>query len=873
MAASRVLCAVLCLLSVFALTTAEIPVETLSDQKPVETSSESKNIADELGQLDAASTELHAATTKLKATAQTTKLSAALIPNTWHVCEDVAYLYNKANELQNKLQYAQGKLKKFCKQVKVTVDTCDKICKIKTATTTADLILTPLKSLPYIGPVLKVAAPIVKGIKVKTTTARKCDDFIRNLNMKEMKKHCPKAEERLKNTNIRMSLIFADIEIAQELWCTCDSPKTENSAEVQKGCKEAAKSKKFGTCTKPVTCPGHKDVGLQNAKDIALRCPTHARPRIEHLSGIVYQDLRRLRICIDTTFSALIKMDKIFFWLAKLDFMIQAEAPVITFWNMLAPLDWFLSKIRNALDRDFTISMPGCPSGATDDVLTKLTESELNDRVIKATGMNLTEATKPLTAKEYANHPEVLKFRREFAQTIKLTPIQEWYKREQMQQLSEAASAQRQPDTTPKHNSGGDIARDIGSAKNKNKVHVPVTNSLSNMNNAMSRLRSQLQEVKNIGGKTAIVEPTESSPKPDATMKANVCKDAPDDVLAAANGPISQCSAATPAFCKEHKDHAGKYCPVTCKLCDPSKLPTKTCKITQTDVLHAPEDEVPVGYTDYQPLKTTKGYCIEGSPHPAKPHKALNCSASGQITELQGIYCHDPSAPAEKHRYVLCVTCSSLLQKASMKVETGEDSTLFAESLDDTTSSDHKKLRSKSTTQDLSEEAETQKLWGGGRRRRRRWHGHIPHRHHWHVPHRHHWHIPHRWHVHVPHRHHFHVGAIVSAIGHGVISAVKKIGELYCYKIKFNVMDIIKGIGNFLSWMMRPIELAMQGIFSALGISLPGIPHLPSSLPIPPWPELNLNWNGDFLSFNWDAVIPSLKKLAGFSIEVPTLGC
>jgi hypothetical protein len=40
-----------------------------------------------------------------------------------------------------------------------------------------------------------------------------------------------------------------------------------------------------------------------------------------------------------------------------------------------------------------------------------------------------------------------------------------------------------------------------------------------------------------------------------------------------------------------------------------------------------------------------------------------------------------------------------------------------------------------------------------------------------------------------------------------VISAVKKIGELYCYKIKFNVMDIIKGIGNFLSWMMRPIEL------------------------------------------------------------------
>ena len=62
-----------------------------------------------------------------------------------------------------------------------------------------------------------VCLQIVKGIKVKTTTARKCNDFITRLNMKEMKRHCPKAEERLKNTNIRMSLIFADIEIAQVL--------------------------------------------------------------------------------------------------------------------------------------------------------------------------------------------------------------------------------------------------------------------------------------------------------------------------------------------------------------------------------------------------------------------------------------------------------------------------------------------------------------------------------------------------------------------------------------------------------------------------------------------------------------------------------
>ena len=57
------------------------------------------------------------------------------------------------------------------------------------------------------------------------------------------------------------------------------------------------------------------------------------------------------------------------------------------------------------------------------------------------------------------------------------------------------------------------------------------------------------------------------------------------------------------------------------------------------------------------------------------------------------------------------------------------------------------------------------------------------------------------------HRHHFHASKIAKDIGHGVVEAVQKIGELYCYKIKFNVMDIIKGIGNFLSWMMKPIEL------------------------------------------------------------------
>ena len=113
--------------------------------------------------------------------------------------------------------------------------------------------------------------------------------------------------------------------------------------------------------------------------------------------------------------------------LLKLDFTVHAHAPVLAFWIVLAPLDWFLSEIMKALDKTITITMPGCPGSSTGDVLTKLTKEELNERVINATGMNLKAATKPLTAKEYAHHPEVLKFRNEFAQTLKLAPIQEWY--------------------------------------------------------------------------------------------------------------------------------------------------------------------------------------------------------------------------------------------------------------------------------------------------------------------------------------------------------------------------------------------------------------------------------------------------------------
>jgi hypothetical protein len=163
--------------------------------------------------------------------------------------------------------------------------------------------------------------------------------------------------------------------------------------------------------------------------------------------------------------------------------------------------------------------------------------------------------------------------------------------------------------------------------------------------------------------------------------------------------------------------------------------------------------------------------------------------------------------------------------------------------------------------------------------RRRRWHAHHPHRHHLHhphrhhthIPHRHHTHIPHHHHLHVPHRHHFHAASIVKSIGAGIIEGVKKIGDLICYEIRFSVMDILKGIGKFLSWMMKPLDAAIAALLRGMGISLPGL-----NLPWPAFnfnvPNFNFNFDHDFLAFNWPALQFDLKLLAGLSIgELPAI--
>ena len=86
------------------------------------------------------------------------------------------------------------------------------------------------------------------------------------------------------------------------------------------------------------------------------------------------------------------------------------------------------------------------------------------------------------------------------------------------------------------------------------------------------------------------------------------------------------------------------------------------------------------------------------------------------------------------------------------------------------------------------------------------------------------------------------VAGQIPIIGNAIVS-------LYCTKISFSVMDIINGIGTFLSWMMKPIEDAMNALFAALAIDLPSLPGMP-------WFNLGLPDLGfDFL-FDWDLDFP-----------------
>ncbi len=89
----------------------------------------------------------------------------------------------------------------------------------------------------------------------------------------------------------------------------------------------------------------------------------------------------------------------------------------------------------------------------------------------------------------------------------------------------------------------------------------------------------------------------------------------------------------------------------------------------------------------------------------------------------------------------------------------------------------------------------------------------------------------------------------IAATAAAVAAATKAARAAYCTKISFSVMDIIKGIGNFLSWMMKPIEKLMDALFSALGIALPTLPEMP-------WFPLGLpDLDFEFL-FDWEQSFP-----------------
>jgi hypothetical protein len=101
------------------------------------------------------------------------------------------------------------------------------------------------------------------------------------------------------------------------------------------------------------------------------------------------------------------------------------------------------------------------------------------------------------------------------------------------------------------------------------------------------------------------------------------------------------------------------------------------------------------------------------------------------------------------------------------------------------------------------------------------------------------------------------------------VQAVQAIGDLICFEVKFSIMDILNGVGTLLSWMMAPVEWAINALLSGLGITLPSLPGMPAWLDFPSI-DLFFNWNIDWFGFNWDLLKVDFQ-IVSLLVELPEL--
>jgi hypothetical protein len=635
-------------------------------------------------------------------------------PKTAKLCADIKYIYDEASWSYKKMMAMKADINKVCNVVKKANPLCVKVRQIQKHTETADLVITPNKKFPYIGPILKAVAPMVKKVREGTKKpAEYCDKIDKSLKLTNLQAKCSKIQAYIKQSEMKLGLIFADVELVDQLWCKCDSgliPTAKNlvmgsgirgkmgghparSKEVTASCKVIATDAKTNKNRRKCFSLGKWNCPLdpplargKNAKHLAEKYPC-VRPKVEEWSDKVDQDVARLAEGIRETKKRMKNMLEYLKWPITLEFITAPHFmdPINKFFGIINPLAGFLGKLRSFLDAEIVLKFPGCEEAQTKEELETLLQQRFN--------MTMKEAMVPVP--HLHEHPTMMLLQDTFIKNIKYHQLMPDEVFEPLPPLDaqETAESQLENEMTVQAKTVRGSRRLL--SVDKNTPHKP------------KRLRAQ----KSDSADTGADENQDASTFVDDTEK----------------GPI--------------------------------------------DLLDA------------------KGGASQGG-------------------------------------------------KAK---------------------------------------------WGG---RRRRWHGHwphghwphghwphphIPHRHHIHIPHRHHIHIPHRHHIHIPHRHHFHAAAIVKSIGHGIVEGIKKIGDLICYKVRFSVMDILKGVGKFLSWMMKPINSLIGKLLKGLGIKLPGLDL--------PWPGFNFNvptfhfnFDTDFLAFNWPLLQFDLKLLAGLSIgELPAI--
>jgi len=704
------------------------------------------------------------------------------------VLADVTWSYSNARSLNTSIW-------KACDTVRETIDMCNKASNINTATTTANNIAKPLKHFPYIGPLLKFVQPVLERVSVSTKPVKRlCDLYLDRLKLKQFRDKCHKVEPYMNSLVARTTLILADVELADSLWCNCMNEGTGKKKKkhpvmqtlTQSGCdciagKNGCRNQqaKFGKCTDYTkwTCPPDPLIRkYTNAQHIGEKYSCVA-PQIEKVSKAINDQVRNLKAAIAETIREIKKLMDWMKFFNMLDFLrLPSIKPIIDAFNaVLSPIYWLADKIKWILEQRITIQMPGCEEAQNEEQLSVLLQQK--------TGMTLKEAMRPVTKEEQAAAAK------KFADSIVYRDIQTVY--------------------------------DEFLQKDMKRFH-------------------------------AITQIQNSDKEEDDSYQ---CRDMTDEEIEKeSEGKYKSCSHDHNCDTKEPFHQA---CPKTCGLCPKDKQEADAsgaCKVAgQAD----PEATVGAGMVGFFPVTGHEDepadYCMEGKDKAYKGYHKYSCKG-GTLSSSPQVFCM--VSDTDEEEFQKCYKCSG--SPALPDNQSQAD-------LQDTS------MQSKSSTAFLQTSQGAKEKWGGRRRRwGHRWHVHIPHHHHFHIPHRHHFHIPHRHHIHIPHRHHFHAAAIVKSIGAGIVAVGKKIGELYCYKITFSFMDIIEGLSNLMSWMMKPIDDFIAWVLKGLGITLPSF-----NIPWPSFnfnlPSFNFNFDLDFLSFNWPQLEWVLKLLSGISIEIPNL--